>query len=53
MPRNQLTKDEIKIYALKLKHELYCEDVTYTSDPKSLAHKYLNKLLDKIEEYRY
>jgi hypothetical protein len=53
MPRNQLTRDEIKMYALKLKYELHCEDVTYTSDPKSLANKYLNKLLDKIEEYRY
>ena len=35
------------------KHELYEENIGYTSDPKGLAHKYLNKVLEKIEEYRY
>ena len=33
------------------KNELYEENIGYTSDPKGLAHKYLNKVLDKIEEY--
>ena len=48
MPRNQLTKDEIKWYVEKLKTELYHEK---TSESKYLAHKYLNKVLDKIGEY--
>ena len=50
MPRNQLTKDEIKCYVLKLKDELYHE--TYTDGITFLAHRYLDKVLDKIEEYR-
>jgi hypothetical protein len=48
MPRNQLTKDEIKWYMEKLKTELYHEK---TSESKYLANKYLNKVLDKIGEY--
>ena len=52
MPRAQLTKDEIKYQILKLKTKLQNEQITYTSDPKALANKYLNELLDKIEEYR-
>ena len=50
MPRNELTKDEIKCYVLKLKDELYHE--TYTDGITFLAHRYLDKVLDKIEEYR-
>lgn len=49
MPRGQLTKDEMKYQVEKLKTEL-CNEKTY--DGKYLAHKYLNKVLDKIEEYR-
>jgi len=51
MPRGQLNKDLIRAEVLKLKHELDCENITYSSDPKSLAHRYLSKVLDKIEEY--
>jgi hypothetical protein len=51
MPRGQLTKQEIKIILLTYKKELYEENVSYTSDPKALANKYLNKILEKIEEY--
>jgi len=51
MPRNQLTKDEIKCFVLKCKHELYHEN--YSSGITFLAHKYLDKVLDKVEEYRY
>ena len=51
MPRNELTKEQIKCYVEKLKTELYNEQIGYTSDPKGLAHKYLNKVLDKIQEY--
>jgi hypothetical protein len=49
MPRNQITKDEIKVQVERLKNELYNEK---TYDGKYLAHKYLNKVLDKIAEYR-
>jgi len=52
MPRGQLTKDSIKIEILKIKLELDRGDYEWTSDPKGLVHKYLNKVLDKIEEYR-
>jgi hypothetical protein len=49
MSKNQITKDEIKVQVEKLKTELYNEQ---TSEGKTLAHKYLNKVLDKIAEYR-
>jgi hypothetical protein len=48
MSKNQITKDEIKIQVEKLKSELYNEQ---TYEGKDLAHKYLNKILDKIAEY--
>jgi hypothetical protein len=51
MPRNELTKDQIRCYVERLKNELYDEHVEYNSDAKGLAHKYLNKVLDKIQEY--
>jgi hypothetical protein len=51
MPRGQLTKEEIEYQVLKLKQKLQTEQVTYTSDPKSLADQYLNMVLDKINEY--
>jgi hypothetical protein len=52
MPRGQLTKEEIKINVLKLKEQLQKENISsYTSDPKVLANKYLNMVLDKINEY--
>jgi hypothetical protein len=51
MPRGQLTKDEIKNQVLKLKQKLQSENITYTSDPKSLADQYLNMVLDRINEY--
>ena len=52
MPRGQLTKDIIKCEVLKIKTELDRENITWTSDPKGIAHRYINKVLDKIEEYR-
>jgi acyl CoA:acetate/3-ketoacid CoA transferase alpha subunit len=51
MPRCNLTKDEMKVQVLKLKHKLHKESFSYTSDPKSLADQYLNMVLAKIEEY--
>lgn len=50
MPRGSLTKEEMKRILLMYKHQLD-QDGTWTSDPKGLAHLYLNKVLDKIEEY--
>ena len=53
MPRGKLTKDIIKHEVLKIKNQLHRENITWSSDPKGLAHQYLNKILDKIEEYRF
>jgi len=50
MPRGQINKDEMKCFILKCKHELDSE--RYSSGVTFLAHKYLNKVLDKIDEYR-
>jgi len=51
MPRGQLTKEEMKYQVMKLKQKLYNETIEYTSDPKALASKYLNLVLEKIAEY--
>ena len=51
MPRGQLTKEEIKCEVLKLKKQLYTEQ--YSEGITFLAHKYINKVLDKIDEYGY
>ena len=53
MPRGQITKDLIKYEVLKIKAELDRENIGYGPDPKGIAHRYLNKILDKLEEYRY
>ena len=50
MPRNQLTKDELKCHILKLKSQVD-SDEGYPGE-KAIAQKYLNKVLDKIEEHR-
>ena len=51
MPRGQLTKDQIKCDVLKIKRELNNE--IDSDEEKLLAHKYLDKVLEKVEEYRY
>jgi hypothetical protein len=50
MPRGSLTKEEMKRILLMYKYQLD-QDTTWVSDPKGLAHLYLNKVLGKIEEY--
>jgi hypothetical protein len=50
MPRNNITKDDIKRHVLKLKCQVD-HDEGYPGE-KAIAQKYLNKVLDKIEEYR-
>ena len=52
MPSGQLNKDEMKCYILKLKHKID-SDVGWYPGEKSIAHKYLNLVLDKIDEYRF
>ena len=49
MPRGQMTKDDLKCHILKLKNQVD-HDEGYPGE-KEIAHKYLNKVLDKIEEY--
>jgi len=51
MPKNQINKDELKVRVLKLKNELYQEG--YSEGVSHLANKYLNKVIDIIDEYRY
>lgn len=51
MSRGQITKDIIRNEVLKIKEEL-SRDSYWTSDPRGFAQKYLNKVLDKIDEYR-
>ena len=51
MPRNELTKDELKVRVLELRKKLNGEP--YSEGIKFLAESYLNKVLDIIDEYRY
>ena len=53
MPKNKLDKEELKIRVLNLKNKLYSEHIRHDMDMKGLAHKYLNEVLDIIDEYRY
>ena len=53
MPRNQLTKNQIKIDILKIKQDLYKEHIRHDMDMKGLANSYIDRILNKIEEYRY
>jgi len=53
MSKNQLTKQEMKVRVLNLKHQLYVEHVRPEMDMKGLANKYLNAVLDMLDEYRY
>ena len=53
MSKNHFSREEFKVRVLKLKNRLYSEHYSYSSDPKGLAHKYLNEILDMIDEYRY
>ena len=51
MPRGQIDKEEMKCHVLKLKSQVD-SDKGYPGE-KEIAQKYLNKVLDKIEEYRF
>ncbi len=47
MPRNELTREEIKIRVLRLKYEMRNEN------DAEIGNKYLDKVLDILDEYRY
>ena len=53
MPKNMLTKDEMRNRVIKLKDEVYEELDTVWQGDRDMAHKYLDKVLNIIEEYRY
>lgn len=53
MPRNRISKEEIKTRVLELKNRLYMDHIRPDMDMKGLAHKYLNEVIDMIDEYRY
>ena len=53
MSKNQLTKQEFRVRVLKLKDKLHKDYIRPEIDMKGLAHKYLNEVLDIIDEYRY
>jgi len=53
MSKNSLKKDEMRIRVLKLKNELFSRQYDDDDYSKNLAHEYLNRVLDIIEEYRY
>ena len=51
MPRNQINKDEMVCYVLKLKHQVD-GDVGYPGE-QELVQRHLNYVLDMLQEYRY
>jgi len=53
MPRNEISVMEFKTRVLKLKNELFWEEHQYSEEARGLAHKYLDKVLNIIDEYRY
>jgi hypothetical protein len=53
MSKNQLTKDEFRVRILTLKNKLNDEHIEHDMNIKDLTHKYLNEILDIIDEYRY
>jgi hypothetical protein len=53
MPKNQIEKEEMKVHVMKLKHQVDMEGDDVWQGERDLAHKYLNKVLDIINEYRY
>ena len=53
MPSNQVKKEELKVRVLKLKYQVDQEPPSVWQGEKDLAHKYLNRVLDILDEYRY
>ncbi len=51
MPRGPITKYEMESHLYKLKDELSSRQTL--GESKYLADEYLNKVLDKLQEFRY
>tara|TARA_B100001287_G_scaffold229399_1_gene199712 strand:+ start:25 stop:183 length:159 start_codon:yes stop_codon:yes gene_type:complete len=51
MPRNFITKEELKCRILRLKYEVDWEQ-SKTQGERNMAHRYLNYVLQVLEEYR-
>ncbi len=51
MPRGPVTKYEIESHMYQLKNELNSR--YELCETKALANEYLNKVLDKLQEFRY
>ena len=49
MPRNQITKDELKSKVLLLMNKVHHE--SHSDDAKRIAKTYLNEVLFTIEQY--
>jgi hypothetical protein len=49
MPRNSITKEDLKVKILKLINEIHQEP--YSEEVKHVAKKYLNEVLFTIEQY--
>jgi hypothetical protein len=49
MPRNALSKEELKIKILNLKNALYNENCN--QDARKVAEKYLNEVLFIVDQY--
>jgi len=47
-----MKKEELVVKVLKLKNNLYNEPDTVWQGERDLAHKYLNKVLDILEEIK-
>jgi len=47
-----MKKQELVVKVLKLKNNLYNEPDTVWQGERDLAHKYLNKVLDILEEIK-
>ena len=49
MPKNQISVEELRVRVMKLKHDLGWEP----QDQKELTQRYLNHVLDILDEYRF
>ncbi len=52
MHKIKMKKEELIVKFLKLKNNLYNEPDTVWQGERDLAHKYLNKVLDILEEIK-
>jgi len=53
MPSNGVKKEELKVRVMKLKNQVDNEGPDVWQGERDLAHKYLNKVLNILDEYRY